>query len=70
MKSIKFHEIKIGQQFHQKGKSGPLPCLIKKTKDAAHNQAGRGVIVTDPDFPANIGREVTVPQNRNCLIEG
>lgn len=69
MKNIKFNKIEVGQQFHQKGKSGPMPCLIEKTKDATHNEAGRGVIVSDPGYPNNVGRVVTVPQNRNCLIE-
>jgi hypothetical protein len=66
---IKFNEIQIGQLFRQVGNGGrPMDCLIRKTRDCIENKAGRGELVTDPDFPKNIGREITVPQNRNCFL--
>lgn len=63
---IKFQEIQIGQTFVQVGTE---ECLMRKTKDAAHNKAGRAVVVKWPSVPRNEGRELTVPQNRNCTLK-
>lgn len=61
-----FQEIQIGQTFVQVGTED---CLMRKTKDAAHNKAGRAVVVKDARAPQLEGRELTVPQNRNCTLK-
>ena len=64
--TTKFSDIKIGETFTQRGTE---ECLMKKTKDASHNKAGRAIVIEDKDTPQIVGRELTVPQNRRCILK-
>ena len=64
--TTRFSEIQIGETFTQRGTE---ECLMKKTKDASHNKAGRAIVIEDTDAPQIVGRELTVSQNRRCFLK-